>query len=121
MMKKFDILKTKQGIVVIATNNNRIDELLLDLEKKLLKLNYSGIILFDLLLTNGQSSNRFIQAKFENSHFNLRSLEAVNFNDLGSDLIQKVSEYHSKNLTQIKSSYLSSLQKNKIVQSLELA
>lgn len=48
-----------------------------------LKNHFQGKVLFDLLLSNGVSSNRFLEAEFDGSAFNYSSFKSLsNVNDL---------------------------------------
>ena len=121
MIKKFDILKTETGLVVVTLNNNRLDEVLFEVEQQLKLEKYKGNLLFDLLLTNGQSTNRFIHTSFNGSRMNTRALKVIESNKVGIKPLHAISRYHFKHVNQIKNSFLSSLQKSKIIERLELA
>ena len=65
-MKAYDIIEFKSdyNYVVLATSYiNPIDELE-NIEEELKAKEYSGKVLFDLLLCNGMNSSRFVEIKF---------------------------------------------------------
>ena len=74
-MKAYDIIEFKNDYkyVVLATSYiNPIDELE-NIEEELKAKEYSGKVLFDLLLCNGMNSSRFVEIKFDGECFDLSS------------------------------------------------
>ena len=74
-MKAYDIIEFKNDYkyVVLATSyENPMDELE-NIEDELKAKEYSGRVLFDLLLCNGMNSNRFIEMNFDGNYFDLSS------------------------------------------------
>ena len=74
-MKAYDIIEFKSDYkyVILATSyENPIDELE-NIEDELEAKEYSGKVLFDLLLCNGMNSNRFVEIKFNGECFDLSS------------------------------------------------
>lgn len=72
-MKAYDIIELKQDYeyVVFATSyENPIDELE-DIENELFEKNYTGKVLFDLLLCNGMNSSRYMEMYFDGEYFEL--------------------------------------------------
>ena len=74
-MKIYDIIEFKSDYkyVILATSyENPMDELE-NIEEELKAKEYSGKILFDLLLCNGMNSSRFVEIKFDGECFDLSS------------------------------------------------
>ena len=74
-MKAYDIIEFKNDYkyVVLATSyENPMDELE-NIEDELGAKEYSGKVLFDLLLCNGMNSSRFVEIKFDGERFDLSS------------------------------------------------
>ena len=74
-MKAYDIIEFKSDYkyVILATSyENPIDELE-NIEDELEAKEYSGKVLFDLLLCNGMNSSRFVEIKFNGECFDLSS------------------------------------------------
>ena len=74
-MKAYDIIEFKSDYkyVILATSyENPIDELE-NIEEELEAKEYSGKVLFDLLLCNGMNSSRFVEIKFNGEYFDLSS------------------------------------------------
>ena len=74
-MKAYDIIEFKSDYkyVVLATSyENPIDELE-NIEDEIEAKEYSGKVLFDLLLCNGMNSSRFVEIKFNGECFDLSS------------------------------------------------
>ena len=72
-MKAYDIIEFKNDYkyVVLATSYENPIDVLDEIECDLCLKNYSGKVLFDLLLCNGISSNRYIEMEFEGKCFNI--------------------------------------------------
>ena len=74
-MKAYNIIEFKSDYkyVILATSyENPIDELE-NIEDELEAKEYSGKVLFDLLLCNGMNSSRFVEIKFNGECFDLSS------------------------------------------------
>lgn len=67
------LLNELLGIVFSLSYENPLDYLTL-INEELLKLRFSGSIYFDLLLSNGQTSNRYIFANVKNGNIKLESI-----------------------------------------------
>lgn len=72
-MKAYDIIKfdKEYKYLVFATSYENPIDYLDDIENELETEMYSGKILFDLLLCNGMSSNRYIEMEFDGEFFDL--------------------------------------------------
>lgn len=78
-MKAYDIIEIEKEYkyIVFATSyENPIDELD-TIENDLRTKNYSGKILFDLLLCNGMNSNRYIEMNFDGEYFDIFSSKVL--------------------------------------------
>ena len=78
-MKAYDIIEFKNDYkyVVLATSyENPMDELE-NIEDELEAKEYSGKVLFDLLLCNGMNSNRFVEIEFNGKCFDLSSFITI--------------------------------------------
>ena len=64
------------------------------IEKDLSKQDFDGEILFDLLLANGCSSNRFVQAEVKEGKIDRSSAKVIEHSCLGEALLEKVREFH---------------------------
>ena len=51
-----------------------------DIEKDLAKKNLKGLVLFDLLLSNGDEYNRYVEAYFDGKFFELSSFKGPTLN-----------------------------------------
>ncbi len=72
-MKAYDIIKFDKDYkyLVFATSYENPIDYLDDIENELKSKMYSGKILFDLLLCNGMSSNRYVEMEFDGENFDL--------------------------------------------------
>lgn len=79
-MRLFELKKTPftspQFIVFSLSHVNPLD-FKSDIEKELRRVNFYGSIVFDLLLTVGNGTNRFMSFVFDGSHISLQSAEKV--------------------------------------------
>ena len=74
-MKAYDIIEFKSDYkyVILATSYENPIEELENIEDELEAKEYSGKVLFDLLLCNGMNSSRFVEIKFNGECFDLSS------------------------------------------------
>jgi hypothetical protein len=110
-MRTYEIQKlhdeTYPYIVLSTSFNNPLDEInCIEVE---LKDNYIGKVIFDLLLTNGLSSNRFIEAQFDGAKFDKSSFKSIKIID---DFIKaQLIEFYKNNVQYVDKSVLSQLHK----------
>ena len=78
-MKKYEIctLKSDERVVVLANSYvNPLSNVMM-ITMELSKMKYTGEVLFDLLMSNGFSPNRFLKIDFDGSKFLLGTSEVV--------------------------------------------
>lgn len=63
------------------------------IEQELSKMNFSGKVIFDLLLSNGYSSNRFIEAEVESSRVIRKSMKVISSSDLDDNFLELTHEF----------------------------
>jgi hypothetical protein len=80
------------SFIIFSTNcSNPLDDL--DEIEKILKNKLNGKVIFDMLLSNGNTSNRFIEADFNGSTFNIKSFKIPAFID---NKIKEISSLYYK-------------------------
>jgi len=83
-MKNYKIQKVNTNIkyeyIIFAINDDSPLEYLQDIEKDLAKKNFKGLVLFDLLLSNGDEYNRYVEAYFNGKSFELSSFKGPTLN-----------------------------------------
>ena len=92
-MKAYDIIEFKSDYkyVILATSyENPIDELE-NIEDELEAKEYSGKVLFDLLLCNGMNSSRFVEIKFNGECFDLSS--SITIKNLNNSIKEDIHQY----------------------------
>lgn len=72
-MKTFEIGKLEDNYIIFSTSYINPLENLDEISKQLSKKKFLGNVVFDLLLINGFSSNRFIKGIFDGKNFDLSS------------------------------------------------
>lgn len=110
-MKSYRVISTETEyklLVLSVSYVSPFDEIE-ELENDLREMNFKGVVLFDLILCNGVSPNRFIKAYFDGSSFDSNTFGIIsnikdniklissNFYKNNSDLIDKgvLSKQHS--------------------------
>ena len=80
MVKNYRIRKINSSeyhFIVFSLNYNNPVDSLNSIGAELTKKNYTGKIIFDLLLSNGNTSNRYIEAYFDSAKFDFRSFKVL--------------------------------------------
>lgn len=83
---------------------NPINELK-DIANELQLFRYEGEVIFDLLLTNGNTSNRFLISKFTKRKFVMKSFKKTN---IGTDIKREIILYYKNHVEYLSNSILSS-------------
>ena len=65
-----------------------------NIEEDLGKMNFSGKLIFDLLLSNGNSSNRFVEVTVNKAKIERRSMKVIEHSSLEPYLIKKSREFY---------------------------
>ena len=95
----------KYKLIIFSTDYISPIENLTNIEDNLKSKKYSGNIIFDLLLTNGNSCNRFIEAFFDGEKFDRRSFSVAT--KLSYEINRVSSEFYYNNLFVVENSRLS--------------
>lgn len=83
-------------LIFCTTHINPISYLSL-IEEDLIRINFSGKIIFDLLLCNGYSTNRFVEASVCGSKVNRRSMRVIESSILDKSTIKNINKFYKKN------------------------
>ncbi len=81
-------------VVIFCTTYINPISYLLSIEEDLGKINFSGKIIFDLLLSNGYSSNRFVEVEVSEAKVNNRSMKVIDSSNLDEFLLRKTYEFY---------------------------
>ena len=65
------------GYIIFSVNFYSPIDYLANIEEELLGINYSGKVLFDLLLVNGNSFNRYLTAEIKKGKFDKKSFSVL--------------------------------------------
>lgn len=96
--KRFDIKRTnadRYSYIVLSTSYMSPIEWVEELEACLMKEEYVGNILLDLLLSNGYDRDRFYEIFFDGKKLNFQTL--LNVTKVSEELKQVSGEYYSRN------------------------
>jgi hypothetical protein len=106
-MKNYELQKLpvcSYPYIVLSTSYRNPLEEISTIENEL-KNNFKGRVIFDLLLSNDYSSNRFLEAEFDGMHFKYTSFKPVECVD---KIIKDIArDYYQKNMGYVNESILS--------------
>jgi len=106
-MKSYKIHKKNNveeyPFVIFSTSYVSPIEGIMDIEEEL-KYLFKGKVLFDLLLSNGMSSNRFVEALFDGERFDYSSFKSLN--NVDAELKQESTIFYQNNSELLENSIL---------------
>jgi hypothetical protein len=88
-----EIISDRVVVIFCTTYINPISYLPI-IEEDLSKINFSGKIIFDLLLSNGYNSNRFVEADVCEAKVNRRSMKVIDSSTLDEFLLEKTYDFY---------------------------
>lgn len=106
---------TDTTVVVFCTSYENPTAYLSSIEEDLRKIQFEGDIIFDLLLSNGYNSNRFVRARFDNYKIDRLSMKVIKFVDISSDLLDKIHKYYQDNPQFVEDSVLLEKEKSRLL------
>ncbi|MES2395490.1 MAG: type II toxin-antitoxin system RnlB family antitoxin [Bacteroidota bacterium] len=98
MIKYYQIQKINSSdynYAVISKDWHRIDDYIIEVSDELKKKTFKGSVLFDCLLSNG-NSNRFLEAYFDGYSFDFNSFREIN--KIDNSISKSLDEIYKKNL-----------------------
>lgn len=95
---------SNEFVMIFCTTNVNPISYLPSIETDLKNRNFEGQIIFDLLLANGYTSNRFIQAKVVDHKINRFSMQVIN--SVSDFILKKSQEFYIKNRNFVEDSSL---------------
>jgi hypothetical protein len=101
-LKHFEIVACPDGsyrFFIFATSGTNPLSGISEIEKQLAKRDGPCSVLFDLLLSNGETSNRYISAFFDGTRFNPESFKTVQ--SLPKEFKKIASEFYARNRTKV--------------------
>ena len=119
-MKKYDIKifqneNNETQYIVFSTSYISPTHTLKEIEEELsTQINEEKEIIFDLLLSNGNNSNRYGKAIYDGRKFKFRSFEVINI-PKKSKLRKFSAQYYQEHIEFVNNSILSSVQKKLII------
>lgn len=100
------IRELKNQVIIIALPDyNPLNQLMI-LGESLKKINYIGLVIFDLLVINGVSSNRFVSFIFNGYKFERKTLKIIK--DIDYNIKRNQDDFFRKHFDLLESSVLSS-------------
>jgi hypothetical protein len=112
MINQFKLEETSISnyrFISLSVDYSRIDEYLDDVANKLRNFHYKGKILFDLVMSNGLSGDRFYEAYFDGGKFDLSSFNKKT--DIPSSILDISNNFYIANLDVLDNSVLTKPQK----------
>jgi len=108
-------ISDRVAMIINKTHDNPISYLPV-IEEELGKLNFSRKIIFDLLLSNGYSSNRFVEANVNEAKFDRHSMRVIDTSNVDKDVTVEADKfYKSHPLLVENNSILSEEEKYKMI------
>ncbi|WP_250255826.1 type II toxin-antitoxin system RnlB family antitoxin [Chryseobacterium sp. Marseille-Q3244] len=117
MKSEFKIVIVNDNAVVFINSNKRLPDVITKVETNFKRKKYSGMVIFDLLVSNGLS-NRFVEMPFLSGSFILKELKKTE--NLEAALLSVANDYFRSNKEYIHNSVITRLEKSKIIDELEL-
>lgn len=90
--------------IIVATSYVNPMDILYDIEYNLENNNYKGNVVFDLLLCNGISANRYIEMYFNGTTFDVAKYKILD--DVSIKVKKKVYQYYSQHIELVENSSL---------------
>jgi hypothetical protein len=104
-MRNFEIIMRGQYIFIQSISYiNPINELK-DIAHELHTIKYEGEVIFDLLLANGNTSNRFLISKFIDKRFEMKSFKKT---IISQDIRNEIANYYKNHSDYLSNSILTS-------------
>jgi hypothetical protein len=113
-MKNFEIIKRGKCMFVQSISYINPMNSLIEITNELYLINYEGKVVFDLLLTNGDSTNRFLISKFSNNQFVMKSFKKT---EMPLSIIEDAVEYYRNHPEFLSKSILTNSTVNEILNS----
>ena len=105
-MKEYQAKKYNDiGYMIFSTSEYNPTDFISNIEKDLLKEKYKGNVIFDLLLSNGNNYNRYLNAKFDGKKFDGNSYTLID--EPKNEIRQKSLDFYKKNISILENSILS--------------
>jgi hypothetical protein len=101
--------KRKKQAIVYSTNYLRMEEYMNEVALFLKEKSFRGKVIFDLLLSNGNSFNRFIEVFFNGDNFDSKTIKVIN--NIDDNIINKSLDFYNSHLSLLENSVLSKAQK----------
>ncbi|MYM95610.1 type II toxin-antitoxin system RnlB family antitoxin [Duganella vulcania] len=116
LSKHFEVLAAPEGQAVIcfSLDSARPDSYMAELEKTLLSRGYEGDVLLDLLITNGESSRRFLRLKFDGHQLHWLKAKPASITTLSSTVLEFCQRFYATHPAALKNSVLSSAAQHRI-------
>ncbi|MGG0569098.1 type II toxin-antitoxin system RnlB family antitoxin [Priestia megaterium] len=103
-IQELNVIEGYSHVIYSTSHVNPVKELKEIAEDLKSHFEVKGKVLFDLLLSNGVSSNRFLEAEFDGLAFNRSSFKSLN--DVNQLIKKESSEFYQKNLDFVENSVL---------------
>lgn len=104
-MKYFKINQiTNNHVVVFSTSHHSPTEQLDSIAKELLKKQFKGVVIFDMLLSNGNTKQRYFESMFNGTNFLNESFK--NICEQSLELKDISHKFYSKNISLVDKSHI---------------
>ena len=112
MNKLYNIKKisnTDFQYIIFSVDYHRVEDYISELSNELSRKSCKGMVIFDLLLSNGLNSDRYLKVLFDGNHFLFQTMETI---DRVDKEIEKIStKFYKCKIEYLENSVLTRTQK----------
>jgi len=113
----YDVIRFNNNFIyVIANTNVLLSELISEVNSDIIREQFQGTIVFDMIIVNGNNKRRFFQSFADNDSIKFKNVEIMNF--VPSEIIDISNNYLRKHLDILNQGGLSQYEIKKIKDSL---
>jgi hypothetical protein len=76
------------------------------IEEQLVAMNFSGEVVFDLLLSNGHASNRIVASSMADGKIDRKAFKVVEFKSLDAAVLEKIKAFYKSNGAFVQSNFI---------------
>lgn len=107
-----NISSSNSKLIVFSRSANTVSDYMSDVAQALRERQYIGVIVFDLLLSNGMN-DRYYSAYFNGSNFDLSSFSQ--YTEVSIDIKHVSNVYYRENIGLLRMSVLTKVQKQQLI------
>jgi hypothetical protein len=111
----FSIEKVSDTAIVFANSYVNPVSFMPYIEEQLASLNFSGDVIFDLLLSNGHASNRIVASSMADGRIDRKAFKVVDLSSLGKAVLEKIKAFYKSNGDLVQSNFILSDEEKEVL------